>query len=119
LRSGAGHHDHDNLADRAASVTAGVHDDIHHDKDHRDDHALTGRNAAPGSPTTRIQIMTKMTSSVRAATGMALIAGIAVLSGCGPAPYSRTTTSEQTTTTTPAPTVSTVTTTTERDSQSK
>jgi hypothetical protein len=51
------------------------------------------------------------------ATRAALIAGIAVLSGCGPAPYTHTTTSEQTTTTIPSPVVSTETTTTEQDSQ--
>ncbi|MGD0432474.1 MAG: hypothetical protein ABSA58_15440 [Acetobacteraceae bacterium] len=63
--------------------------------------------------------MTKSASSLRVATSMALIAGIAALSGCGPAPYSRTTTSEQTTTSTPPPPpmVSTETTTTEQNSQ--
>lgn len=61
--------------------------------------------------------MSKSTSGIRIATGAALIAGIAVLSGCGPAPYSRTSTSEQTTTTMPAPTVSTETTTTDRDTR--
>jgi hypothetical protein len=59
----------------------------------------------------------KSKSCVRMATSAALIAGIAVLSGCGPAPYTKTTTSEQTTTTTPAPMVSTETITTERNSQ--
>jgi hypothetical protein len=63
--------------------------------------------------------MNDMTSRIRVATSMALIAGITVLSACGPAPYSRTTTSEQTTTTTPAPAVSTTTTTIEQDSQHK
>jgi len=63
--------------------------------------------------------MSKTPSIVRAATSLALIAGLAILSGCGPAPYSRSTTSEQTTTTTPAPVVSTTTTTTEQDSQRK
>jgi uncharacterized lipoprotein YajG len=63
--------------------------------------------------------MINSTSCMRAATSLALIAGIALLSGCGPAPYSRSTTSEQTTTTTPAPVVSTTTTTTEQDSQRK
>jgi hypothetical protein len=63
--------------------------------------------------------MNKTTSRLRAATGLALIAGIALLSGCGPAPYSRTTTSEQTTTTTPAPPVATTTTTIEQGSQRK
>jgi uncharacterized lipoprotein YajG len=64
--------------------------------------------------------MRKTTTCIRLATSMALIAGIAVLSGCGPAPYSRTTTSEQTTTTTPAPVVNSVTTTTtEQDSQKR
>jgi hypothetical protein len=51
------------------------------------------------------------------ATSAALIAGIAVLSGCGPAPYSHTTKSEQTTTTIPAPVISTETITTEWNSQ--
>jgi hypothetical protein len=63
--------------------------------------------------------MINSTSCIRVATSMALIGGIAVLSGCGPAPYSRTTTSELTTTTTPAPVVSTITTTTEQDAQRK
>lgn len=63
--------------------------------------------------------MSKKSSYARLATGMALIAGLAVLSGCGPAPYSRTTTSEQTTTTTPSPAVSTETVTTEHNSQRK
>ncbi len=44
----------------------------------------------------------------------ALIAGTAMLSGCGPAPYTRTTTSEQTTTTTPRPMETTTTTTIEQ-----
>jgi hypothetical protein len=61
--------------------------------------------------------MIKTTSSARIATRVALIAGIAVLSGCGPAPYSQTTTSEQTTTTAPAPVVSTETITTNHDVQ--
>jgi hypothetical protein len=61
--------------------------------------------------------MIKSTSRVRIAIGAALIAGTAVLSGCGPAPYSHSNTSEQTTTTTPSPMVSTETITTERDSQ--
>ena len=61
--------------------------------------------------------MIKSNSYVRLATCMTLIGGMAVLSGCGSTPYSRTTTSEQTTTTTPAPTVSTVTTTSEQDTQ--
>jgi uncharacterized lipoprotein YajG len=60
--------------------------------------------------------MMKRASYARLATGMTLIAAIAVLSGCGPAPYSRTSTSEQTTTTTPSPVVSTETITTEHDS---
>lgn len=56
-------------------------------------------------------------SCLRVASSLALVAGIAVLSGCGPTPYSRTTTSEQTTTTIPAPVVSTTTTTNEQDMQ--
>jgi hypothetical protein len=67
--------------------------------------------------TSRIQLMVKSTSCIRIATGVALIAGIAVLAGCGPAPYSHATTSEQTTTTIPSPVTSTETITTERDSQ--
>jgi len=61
--------------------------------------------------------MIKRTPNLRIATSVALIAGIAVLSGCGPAPYSRTTTSEQTTTTMPAPVVSTQTITSETDTR--
>jgi uncharacterized lipoprotein YajG len=61
--------------------------------------------------------MIKSTSCIRVATEVALVAGIAVLSGCGPAPYSHSTTSEQTTTTMPSPVVSTETITIERDSQ--
>jgi hypothetical protein len=61
--------------------------------------------------------MIKSTSCIRIATEAALIVGIAVLSGCGPAPYTHTKTTEQTTTTIPSPVVSTQTTTTERDSQ--
>jgi hypothetical protein len=63
--------------------------------------------------------MNKITSRARLAGCAALIAGVAMLSGCGPAPYNTSTTSEQTTTTTPAPVVSTTTTTTEHDSQRK
>jgi hypothetical protein len=61
--------------------------------------------------------MIKSNWSIHIATGAALFVGIAVLSGCGPAPYSHTTTSEQTTTTTPSPVVSTETITTEQNSQ--
>jgi hypothetical protein len=61
--------------------------------------------------------MSKMLSRARLGVGVVLISGLAVLSGCGPAPYSRTTTSEQTTTTTPAAPVTTTTTTTEQNSQ--
>jgi len=61
--------------------------------------------------------MIKSTSCIRIVTGMALIAGIAVLSGCGPAPYSHTSTTQQSTTTIPSPVISTETITTERDSQ--
>jgi len=59
--------------------------------------------------------MIDTTSRFRLITGATLIAGMALLSGCGPAPYSRTTTSEQVTTTTPAPAVSTTTTTTQQN----
>jgi hypothetical protein len=55
------------------------------------------------------------TKSVRVALGMALIAGTALLSGCGPdpAPITQTTTTTERTTTTPAmvPPASTTTTT--------
>jgi hypothetical protein len=61
--------------------------------------------------------MIKSASRIRIATRLALIAGITVLSGCGPAPYNQTTTSEQNTTTIPSPVVSTETITTQRDSQ--
>jgi len=56
-------------------------------------------------------------SRIRLMTGAALLAGMAVLSGCGSTPYSRTTTSEVTTTTTPAPMVNTTTTTTQEDTK--
>jgi ABC-type glycerol-3-phosphate transport system substrate-binding protein len=47
--------------------------------------------------------------------GIALIAGMAVLAGCGgPEPVTRTTITEQTTTTTPPPVTSTTTTTTQQ-----
>jgi hypothetical protein len=61
--------------------------------------------------------MIDKTSCIRAVAGAALLAGIAVLSGCGPAPYNHTTTSESTTTTIPSPVVSMRTTRTEQDSQ--
>ena len=61
--------------------------------------------------------MNKITCRTRLASCAALIACVAVLSGCGPEPYSTISTSEQTTITTPPPVVSTTTTTTERDSQ--
>ncbi len=61
--------------------------------------------------------MNKTTRYLRPAAAAALIAGMAVLSGCGPAPYSRATTSEQTTTTTPPPpATTTITTTTDEHS---
>jgi len=60
--------------------------------------------------------MSNMLSRARLGAGVALIAGLAVLSGCGPAPYSRTTTTELTTTTRPAVPVSMTTTRTERSS---
>ena len=56
--------------------------------------------------------MIEIKSRFRLAMGVALIAGTAVLAGCGPEPYSRTTTSEQSTITTPAPRATTTTTTT-------
>jgi ABC-type glycerol-3-phosphate transport system substrate-binding protein len=50
--------------------------------------------------------------------GMALIAGTAVLAGCGgPEPVTRTTTTEQTTTTTPPPPATSTTTTTTQQTQ--
>jgi hypothetical protein len=61
--------------------------------------------------------MTKMLSRARLGAGVALIAGLAALSGCGPAPYNRSTTTELTTRTTPAVPVTTTTTTTEQNSQ--
>jgi hypothetical protein len=63
--------------------------------------------------------MIDTTSRFRLFTGVTLIAGLAVLSGCGPAPYSRTTTSEQTTTTIPAPPVATTTTTIEQNNSQR
>jgi hypothetical protein len=63
--------------------------------------------------------MSTTKSNLRVAAGMALLAGIAVLSGCGPAPYSHSTASEQTTVTTPAPMVTTTTSSTHQDNQSK
>jgi uncharacterized lipoprotein YajG len=57
--------------------------------------------------------MIHTTSRFRLSLGVALVAGMAVLAGCGgPEPYSRTTTSEQSTTTTPAAQPTTMTTTT-------
>jgi hypothetical protein len=61
--------------------------------------------------------MINTTSRFRLAFGVALIGGMAVLAGCGPAPSSRTTTSEQSTITTPAPQATTTTTTTQQNSQ--
>lgn len=62
--------------------------------------------------------MKNSTIVLRSAAAAALIAGVALLSGCGPAPYSRTTTSEQTTITTPPPPVmTTITTTSDQDTQ--
>ena len=49
-------------------------------------------------------------SSVRPTIGVLLIAAMAVLAGCGPAPYSRTTTTEQSSTTTAPPAQTTTTT---------
>jgi hypothetical protein len=63
--------------------------------------------------------MTNTTSRFRLAVGVAMIAGTALLAGCGGSPptVTRSSTSEQTTTTTPAPVVSTTTTTTHQVSQ--
>jgi hypothetical protein len=58
-----------------------------------------------------------MVSHFRQIAGAVLIAGMAVLSGCGSAPTSTTTTSAQSKTTTPAPPVSTTTTTTNQQTQ--
>lgn len=61
--------------------------------------------------------MITTTSHFRMAVGVALIAGTAMLAGCGgPEPSSRTTTSEQSTTTTAAPPATTTTTTTQHNS---
>jgi len=63
--------------------------------------------------------MYKTTLWLRSTAAAALLAGVALLSGCGPAPYSRTTTSEQTTTTTPPPPMTTTTTTTSDEDTTK
>ena len=47
--------------------------------------------------------MTATTPSLRLAFGMVLLAGAAVLAGCGPTPVTRTTTTTEQITTTPAP----------------
>ena len=47
--------------------------------------------------------MTAPTSSLRFAFGMVLLAGAAMLAGCGPAPVTRTTTTTEQITTTPPP----------------
>jgi hypothetical protein len=49
----------------------------------------------------------------RLGAGVALIAGVTALAGCGAAPETRTFTTQQTTTTTPPPVMATTTTTTE------
>lgn len=58
-----------------------------------------------------------MTSRILQAMGVALVASMAVLTSCGPAPTTTTTTSEQSRTTIPAPPVSTTTTTTNEQTQ--
>jgi hypothetical protein len=58
-----------------------------------------------------------MHRTFRLAAAVTLITGMAALSACGPAPYSRSTTSEQTTTTTPAAPVTTTTITTQQNTQ--
>jgi len=63
--------------------------------------------------------MIKSATCIRIATSMTLFAGIAMLAGCGPEPYTHATTTEQTTTITPAPVVSTETPTTNRAYQSR
>jgi len=63
--------------------------------------------------------MAKYSSFVRRAANLSLVIGIAALSGCGPAPYSHSSTTERTTTTMPSPVVSTETVTTEHDAQRK
>jgi len=63
--------------------------------------------------------MNSIATRARLAGCAALIASLALLSACGPAPYSTTSRSEQTTTTIPAPLVSTTTTTTEQNTQRK
>jgi hypothetical protein len=55
--------------------------------------------------------MISSTLTLNRALGMALLASVAALAGCGPAPYSQsTTTTEQVTTTPQPPVVSTTTT---------
>jgi hypothetical protein len=72
------------------------------------------------SRTQRIQTMNNTTSRFRLAAGVALIAGMAVLAGCGgPAPYRSTTTSEQSTITTPAVPATSTTTTTQQNFQQR
>jgi hypothetical protein len=61
--------------------------------------------------------MIDTTARFRQAIGVALIAGMAVLAGCGSTPTSTTTTSERSTTITPAPPVTTSTTTTNSQTQ--
>ena len=63
--------------------------------------------------------MIKFPAKLRLSGGAALIAGLVLLAGCGPTPYSTTTTSEQVKTTMPAPMMSTTTTSTERTSQQR
>jgi hypothetical protein len=58
-----------------------------------------------------------MNRTFRLAAAVTLIAGMATLSACGPAPYSRSTTSEQTTTITPAAPETTTTITTQQNTQ--
>lgn len=58
--------------------------------------------------------MTDSIPRLRTAIGMALIAGAAVLAGCGPTPVSTTTTTTEERVVTPPPPMSTTTTTTEQ-----
>jgi ABC-type glycerol-3-phosphate transport system substrate-binding protein len=62
--------------------------------------------------------MTHKTSRFRQAVGIALVASMAVLAGCGSSPSSTSTTTEQSSSTTPAPMLNTTTTTTNRQMQS-
>jgi len=61
--------------------------------------------------------MTDKTSRFRQVVGIALIAGLAALAGCGTTPSSSSTTSSWSSSTTPAPVLNTTTTTTHEQSR--